>query len=125
MLSKLKYIFLDFSDDFKRDFISTLKKSVIFLIIGIVTLFISDSSGAVSLIKGLSFLIFGLFWCRDLVAALTAAVLLPKNIMIKLVLLLALYVVCLFIGYIYFLWCIVKMVVILIKPKEKKDNRNN
>lgn len=121
MFAKLKYIFLDFSDDFKSDFKSTLKKSIVFLIIGIITLFFSSSSGAVSLIRGLSFLIFGLFWSRDLVSSLTTAALLPKNVMIKMVLLLALYVVCLIIGYFYFLWCIIKMIIIFAKPKEKKN----
>ena len=120
MFAKLKYIFLDFSDYFKKDFISTLKRSVIFLIIGIVTLFIPGSSGVLSLIKGLSFLIFGLFWSRDLVSSLTTAALLPKNVMIKMVLLIVLYAVCLIVGYIYFLWCIIKMIIIMIKPKGKK-----
>ena len=36
MFSKLKYILFDFSDNFKNDYLSLTKKTIIFLVAGII-----------------------------------------------------------------------------------------
>lgn len=123
MVKKLKYIFCDFSDDFKSEFLSLLKKSIWFLIIGVIGMILMRSesvSGFGEIMYALGFIIFGLIWAHKIASTLTIMALCPKNIMIKMVLLIAAYMVCMIIGYIYFVWSTVKIIIIAIINYKKK-----
>lgn len=120
MLAKLKYIFLDFSDVFKNDFINSLKKSVIFLIAGIVLYSLQNVNDTCGTIGALCLIIFGIFWCKNLFSALIHSISIPNNIVLKWVLYAIIAIVCFVIGYIYFVWSIVKMLIYYIKKNSKK-----
>lgn len=119
MFSKLKYILFDFSDNFKNDFLGLLKKTIAFLVIGIIMFPFMDKAEVIGGIGGVLLFIFGFLWGRDLVSSLAGLENICGNIMIKWTILIFLYIIGIVFGYIYFLWCVIKMIVVLIKDSKK------
>ncbi len=115
MFSKLKYILFDFSDNFKNDFLNNFKKSAVFLVVGIIALLLSEILESAGAVAGGCILIFGFLWGRSLIASLSILGGISNNIMIKWTILIFLYIIGIAFGYIYFLWCVIKMIVVLIK----------
>lgn len=56
MFSKLKYILFDFSDNFKSDYLSLTKKTIIFLVAGIIMFSFKNSNNTVYTIVALQLL---------------------------------------------------------------------
>ncbi len=119
MFSKLKYILFDFSDDFKENYLTLIKKSIAFLILGIIMFPFMDKVEVIGGIGGIALFIFGFLWGRNLTASLSGLYNLPRNIIIKWLILIALFAVGIVFGYIYFLWCTIKFIVVLIKNRDK------
>lgn len=118
MFSKLKYILFDFSDNFKNDFLGLFKKSIAFLVIGIIMFPFMDKVEVIGVIGGVALFIFGFMWGRDLISSLAVFGSISNNVMIKWTILIFLYIIGIAFGYIYFLWCVIKMIVVLIKGKK-------
>lgn len=117
MFAKLKYILFDFSDNFKNDFLDAFKKSVVFIVVGIIAGIVQaiadiEVAGAIA---GGCIVIFGFIWGRSLVSSLAILGNISKNFIIRMYLILLIYVIAICVGYIYFIWCLIKMIVILIK----------
>lgn len=119
MFSKLKYILFDFSDDFKNDFLNTLKKSAAFLVVGIIALFLSEILEPASIIAGGCILIFGFIWGRSLISSLAIFGSISNNFIIRLFMVVIIYGISIAFGYIYFLWCFIKFIICLIKQSKK------
>lgn len=119
MFSKLRYILFDFSENFKSDFLNTLKKSAIFLAVGIIALFLSTVLEPASLVSTGCILIFGFIWGRSLISSLAILGSISNNFIIKWCILIFIYVVSIAFGYVYFLWCTVKFIIYLIKESAK------
>ena len=115
MFSKLRYILFDFRDNFKNDFLDLFKKSIAFLVLGIIMFPFADKSEVVGGIGGVLLFVFGFMWGRDLISSLAIFGSISSNIMIKWTILIFLYLIGIAFGYIYFLWCVIKMIVVLIK----------
>lgn len=62
MFSKLKYILFDFSDNFKNDYLSLTKKTIIFLVAGIIMFSFKNSNNTVYTIGCFAIIIFGFLW---------------------------------------------------------------
>lgn len=126
MLEKIKYIFTDFSDNFKNDFISTLKKSIAFLMAGIIASFFinSSESGIAELVCAVGFIAFGIIWAKRVYSALSTLILIPQNIVIKAFLFLAVSIVCMILGYLYFAWGIIKLLLIAGKNVASKSKNS-
>lgn len=119
MISRLKYILFDFSDNFKTDFLDLLKKSIAFLIIGIIAFIFADLSDIVEIIASAGIVIFGFVWGRGLFAGLLGFSNLSNNLVIKIAILVFSFTIGIFAGYIYFLWCLIKMAIVFIKDISK------
>lgn len=119
MFSKLKYILFDFSDNFKNDFLNTLKKSIAFLVIGVIALLLSGVLDPASIVAGGCILIFGFLWGRSLISSLAIFGSISNNFIIKLFLVVFIYAISIAFGYIYFLWCFIKFIICLIKQSKK------
>ncbi|MCM1234980.1 MAG: hypothetical protein NC489_33190 [Ruminococcus flavefaciens] len=115
MFSKLKYILFDFSENFKNDFLGLFKKSIAFLVIGIIMFPFMDKVEIIGGIGGVALFMFGFLWGRGLVSSLAGLGSISSNIIIKWTILIFLYIIGIAFGYIYFLWCVIKMIVVLIK----------
>lgn len=115
MFSKLKYILFDFSNNFKNNFLALFKKSIIFLIVGIVASIFSGTSEIIELISGGGIVIFGFMWGRNLFADLLGFSNLSNNIVIKISILIFAFTIGIFAGYIYFVWCLIKTAIIFVK----------
>ena len=115
MIKKIKYIFLDFSEGFKNDFLNTFKKSVIFLVAGIILYALQNLNDTIGSIGAICIVIFGIFWCKNLFSALKNAIHIPNNIALQWVLYAIIAVICFIIGYIYFAWSVVKIIVYYMK----------
>jgi hypothetical protein len=120
MLSKIKYVLFDFSDNFKNDFITMFKKSIAFLVIGVIMYALKNVNETVGYIGAIGILIFGIMWGKNLVTFLASIASLPQNVMIKWTCLFILFIICFCLGYIYFAWCVVKMIIYLIKKHSSK-----
>ena len=120
MFEKIKYILFDFSDNFKHDFLNTLKKSAAFFIIGIIAVTLKNSIEFAGFLGSLCIFIFGFMWGRSLINSLAILSTVSNNFMIRLTLTIVLYAIGIIFGYIYFLWCLIKMLIILIKKQIQK-----
>ena len=120
MFSKLKYILFDFSDNFKQDYLSLVKKTIIILVAGIIMYAFGGQKGAIYTIGCIAILVFGLLWGINLVKMLYGAVNVSSNLMIRLTLKIILYVISFIFGYVYFVWSTVKFIIVLIKKSKKK-----
>lgn len=123
MFSKLKYILFDFSDNFKNDFLDVFKKSVAFLVVGIIALIIYGFTNleAAGIVAGGCELIFGFMWGRNLVSSLAILGSISNNFIIRMFLIVIIYAIAIVVGYIYFLWCLIKMIVIAVKNTKKEN----
>lgn len=123
MIQKLKYIFFDFSNAFKKDFIATFKKSVVFLVLGVMGLALSGINSTLSAIGGLGILLFGVIWAKGLATGLTSLVAIPRNFFFKFFTFIFVYAFCMLLGYIYFAWGCVKMIIIAVKTAKKNSDK--
>lgn len=121
MFAKLKYILLDFSDNFKNDFLDAFKKSVVFLVVGIIAGIVQGIANVevAGAIAGGCILAFGFVWGRSLVSSLAILGTISNNLMIRITLIVLIYAIAIGVGYIYFLWCLIKMIVVVIKKISK------
>lgn len=122
MISKIKYVLFDYSNNFKNDFMKLFKKSIAFLIIGIIFFALNGVNETFGFIGSISLIIFGIMWCRNILVFLTGLSLFPKNVILKWTCMLIAFMICFCLGYIYFLWCSIKMLIIFVKKATKKDS---
>lgn len=120
MFAKLKYILFDFSDNFKNDFLGLLKKTAVFLIVGIIAMLLSDLIEPAGYVAGGCELIFGFLWGRNLIASFIDFSSISSNFIIKWAIVIFVFIIGIAFGYIYFLWCVIKMIVVLIKGAKTK-----
>lgn len=117
MFSALKRTLFDYSEECKADILYLLKKTCAFLIVGLIFFVIGEQIDIewVAGIGGLCLLIFGFQWGRGLFGAVDFAVRFIKDGVLKWVFLFlgCGFIACL--GYIYFLWCMIKLLIIFIK----------
>lgn len=121
MFAKLKYILFDFSDDFVNDFLDAFKKSVIFLMVGIIAGIVQEvaSVEVAGAVAGGCMLVFGFVWGRSLVSSLAILGTISNNLMIRITLIVLIYAIAICVGYIFFLWCLIKIIVVFIKKISK------
>lgn len=122
MIEKIKYILFDFSDGFKNDFFNTFKKTIIFLIAGAVCLPLSGVNEVFSVIGGLGIVVFGFLWGREFVASISSFGNFMNNSIFKLFWIIFMFLIALTIGYIYFAWCVIKIIIFYIKKATKNNN---
>lgn len=120
MFSKLKYILFDFSDNFKQDYLSLVKKTIIILVAGIIMYAFGGQKGAIYTIGCIAILAFGLLWGINLIKMLYDAANVSSNYMVRFTLKFLLFVISFIFGYIYFVWSTVKFIIVLIKNSKKK-----
>lgn len=120
MISRLKYILFDFSNNFKDDFLSTLKKSIALLIIGVIGSVFMDKADFMGIIAGIGLFGFGFIWGRTLTTALVDFSNITSNIMLKWTIMIFMLAIGIAFGYIYFVWCLIKMIVVVIKQLANK-----
>lgn len=120
MFSQLKYILFDFSDNFKQDYLSLVKKTIVILIAGIIMYAFGEQKGAIYTIGCMAILVFGLLWGINLIKMLYGAANVSSNYMVRLTLKFLLFVISFIFGYIYFVWSTVKFIIVLIKNSKKK-----
>lgn len=118
MFSQLKYILFDFSDNFKQDYLSLVKKTIVILIAGIIMY--AFGKGAIYMIGCMAILVFGLLWGINLIKKLYGAANVSSNYMVRLTLKFSLFVISFIFGYIYFVWSTVKFIIVFIKNSKKK-----
>ena len=119
MFSKLKYILFDFSDNFKNDYLSLTKKTIIFLVAGIIMFSFKNSNNTVYAI-GCFAIIFGFLWGINLANSLFSFTNISSNVMIRMTLKLIVFAISFIFGYIYFIWSTIKFIIFLIKKQAKK-----
>ncbi|MDO4154759.1 MAG: hypothetical protein Q4E21_07920 [Clostridia bacterium] len=115
MFSKLKYILFDFSDTCKNDILSETKRTIVFLIVGLIAFPFIGKSEWLGGIGGLCLCVFGFMWGRALVSSLAGLGSLIKNDMLKWMFIIIFFGVCVLIGFIYFVWCMVKLIVMAVR----------
>jgi hypothetical protein len=120
MFSKLKYILFDFSDNFKNDYLSLTKKTIIFLVAGIIMFSFINSNNTVYTIGCFAIIIFGFLWGINLAKSLFSFTNISSNIMIRMTLKLIVFAISFIFGYIYFIWSTIKFIIVLIKKQAKK-----
>lgn len=120
MFSKLKYILFDFSDNFKNDYLSLTKKTIIFLVAGIIMIAFINSNHAVYTIGCFAIIIFGFLWGINLANSLFSFTNISSNVMIRMTLKLIVFAISFIFGYIYFIWSTIKFIIVLIKKQAKK-----
>lgn len=113
MIEKFKSLFLDYSDSFKEKFLFTLKKSIIFLIVGLILFCINND--VTKLIGAICIIIFGLFWASGLTKTLldisSGYMIFGSNSLIKFFITILIFIVCMALGYLYFAWGIIKLII--------------
>lgn len=122
MINKIKYILFDFSDGFKNDFIAILKKTIAFLIVGAVCLPLSGVNEVFSVVGGLGFVVFGFMWGREFVSSISSMGNMINNIIFKLFWIIFMAAISLIFGFVYFIWCVIKIIVYYIKRAAKNKN---
>ena len=120
MFSKLKYILFDFSDNFKNDYLSLTKKTIIFLVAGIIMFSFKNSNNTVYTIGCFAIIIFGFLWGINLANSLFSFTNISSNVMIRMRLQKLLVLMSFIFGYIYFIWSTIKFIIFLIKKQAKK-----
>lgn len=120
MISKLKYILLDFGNDFKNDFLNTLKKSIVLLIIGIAGFIFKEKADFMIIAAIIGLLGFGFIWARNLTSSLVNLSNITSNVVLKWTIFFITFTIGTIFGYIYFIWCLIKMIVVVIKQIAKK-----
>lgn len=115
MFSKLRYILFDFSDNFKNDFLSVFKSSIAFLIIGMIAKAFTNKFEYADIIAIICLLVFGFMWGKNLTTALVNFSNITSNAVLKWTIMLIMFAIGTLFGYIYFAWCLVKMIIVLIK----------
>ncbi len=120
MFSKLRFILLDFSDNFKNDFLSTFKKSIAFLIAGIIAYAFIDKFEYAYIIAAIGLFGFGFIWGRNLTTSLVNFSNITSNVVLKWTIMLIMFVIGTAFGYIYFAWCLIKMIIVIIKKLANK-----
>ena len=118
MFSKLKYILFDFSDNFKNDYLSLTKKTIIFLVAGIIMFSFKNSNNTVYTIGCFAIIIFGFLWGINLANSLFSFTNISS--MIRMTLKLIVFAISFIFGYIYFIWSTIKFIIVLIKKQAKK-----
>lgn len=129
MLNKIKYVLFDFSENFKNDFVNLFKKTAILLALGIILFLVgcisssSDIFAAIGSIGMILMVIFGFIWGRNFTSVTSLFQTIQRhnanNIIINLFCIVFSFLFSLVIGFIYFIWCVVKMIIYTIKSKNQ------
>lgn len=122
-IQRVKYVLFDFSENFKDDFLNTLGKSVVFIIgtvvFGIISAILGGSNEIVYGIAAVCAIITGILWGRSFssVFSLGDAIrsIFSNNVIMQWFALILSYVAIFLLGWVYFLWCVIKFVICLIK----------
>ena len=122
MIEKIKYILFDFSDEFKNDFLNTFKKTLVFLIIGAVGLALVSVNDVFSAVGGLGIVVFGFLWGREFVGSVSSFGNNINNFIFKLFWIIFMFFIALAVGYVYFAWCVIKIIIFYIKKATKNSN---
>lgn len=120
MIEKIKYVLFDYSEGFKNDFIATLKKTIAFLIIGAVCLPLSGVNEVFSVVGGLGIVVFGFMWGREFVGSISTMGNTINNFIFKLFWIIFMFAIALVVGFAYFVWCLIKIVIYYIKKNVTK-----
>lgn len=117
MFSALKRTLFDYSDGCKQEILYLLKKTCVFLIVGLILFPFMGRIEWLGGIGGICLIIFGFQWGRGLLGAVDFATRLTNNGFLKWMILIIGFGIVAALGYIYFLWCMIKLIVILIKNR--------
>lgn len=114
MFSKIKYVLFDYSDKFKDDFWSLFTKTALLLIAGIIMFALSGINDTLGSIGAFALLIFGLIWGREIVGLIPPPSFV-SNFVIRMFWIMFSFMLSFIVGFIYFAWCVVKIVICYIK----------
>lgn len=117
MFRALKRTLFDYSEDYRADILYLLKKTLLFLTVGLVTFPFANQVEFLGYIGSLCLIVFGFQWGRGLLGAVDFATRLTNNVFLKWILLIIGFAVVSVLGYIYFTWCMIKLLIIFIKNK--------
>lgn len=117
MLRALKRTLLDYSEGCKEDILYLLKKTCAFLIVGLILSPFMERVEWLGGIGGICLIIFGFQWGRGLLGAVDFATRLTNNSFLKWTILIIGFGIVCCLGYIYFLWCMIKLLIIFMKNK--------
>ena len=115
MFQALKRTLFDYSENCKADIVYLLKKTCAFLIVGLILSPFMERVEWLGLIGGICLIIFGFQWGRGLFGAVDFATSLTSNVVLKWTFLIIGFGIICCLGYIYFLWCMIKLLIIFIK----------
>lgn len=121
MIEKIKYVLLDFSDGFKNNFMVLFKKTAVFLIVGLVLLPFSGVAEFFTLVSGLCLVVFGFLWGRNLISGIASFGNSISNFFFKIFWIIFTFAAALIFGFIYFIWCVIKIVIYYIKKNTGKN----
>lgn len=120
MFERIKYVLFDFSEGFKNDFVGMFKKTVVFIVLAAVCLPLSGVNEIFSLAGGFGVVAFGFMWGRSFVSSISSLGNSINNIIFKLFWIIFMFALSLVLGFAYFVWCLVKMVIYCIKKSSTK-----
>ncbi len=117
MFSALKRTLFDYSDGCKQEILYLLKKTCAFLIVGFPLFLFMERIEWLGGIGGICLMIFGFQWGRGLLGAVDFATRLTNNGFLKWTILIIGFGIVTVLGYIYFIWCMIKLLIIFIKNR--------
>lgn len=125
MIQKIKYVLFDFSEDFKNNFMALFKKTAALLVIGLIVCCLGSINETLSMIGGGCLVVFGFLWGRDFVGTFFNLASSFNNFFFKMFAFIFTIAIALLVGFVYFLWCVVKVIVYYIKRSaNSKKNKS-
>lgn len=123
MIGKIKYILLDFSEGFKNNFMALFKKTAILLIVGLALLPLNGVAEVFTLISGVCIVVFGFLWGRSFIGEVASFGNSINNFFFKIFWVIFMFATALVFGFVYFAWCVVKIIIYYIKKNISKEER--
>lgn len=120
MFQKIKYVLFDFSDGFKNNFMALFKKTAVLLVIGLIVCCLGSINETLSMIGGACLVVFGFLWGRDLVGTLVNLTSSINNFFFKFFAFIFTIAIALLVGFVYFLWCVIKIIIYYVKKSSAK-----
>lgn len=125
MIQKIKYVLFDFSEGFKNNFMALFKKTAALLVIGLIACCLGSISETLSMIGGGCLVVFGFLWGRDFVGTIFNLASSINNFFFKIFAFIFTIAIALLVGFVYFMWCVIKVIVYYIKRSVNNKNLKN
>lgn len=117
MFQALKKTLFDYSNGCKEEILYLLKKTCAFLIVGLILFPFMEHVDWLGGIGGICLIIFGFQWGRGLLNSVGLAMSFTNNGILKWIILIIGFGIVCCLGYVYFIWCMIKLLIIFIKNK--------